>query len=122
MDRREFDELSRDIESRAESLSRDRERLKREREACPHRWGETRYTPDHQTGYTIPGDKPGTCGSDWRGPVDVAPKTTKRWARQCESCGLEQVTERTRQEHTSGKVAGTGGQIEVPAFPPGNRL
>lgn len=117
MNRHEFDKMERDIAAREQSLDRDRARLQSARAECLHKWGETRYTPDRQEAYTAPGDPPGTMGVDWRGPVDVPAKTTKKWTRRCESCGLVQITTRTKEEHALGKVAGTGGQIDVPDFP-----
>ena len=116
-DRHELDKMERDIAARAESLDRDREKLRSARAACSHRWGDTRYIPDHREAHVIPGDPPGTMGVDWRGPAHVQAKTIKKWTRQCESCGLVQTTTRTKEEYASGKVAGTSGRIDVPDFP-----
>lgn len=65
---------------------------------CQHRWGQVQ--PDHiyEEGYTIPGDPVGTMGVDWRGPVYVQPKQTKRWKRVCQNCGEEQFTTNVRSE------------------------
>jgi len=115
MDRHEFDKLEQDLIAREESWKRDCAKLRSARAACQHKWGETRYTPEHKEAYTIPGDPPGTMGVDWRGPTDVPAKTTKKWTRQCESCGLTQTTTQMK-EYAQGRVAGTGGQI-VPDFP-----
>lgn len=116
MDRHDFDEMERDIAANRERADRANRKLTDARAVCRHKWGETRYTPDRREAYTIPGDAPGTMGVDWRGPTDVPAETTKRWTRQCESCGLVQTTERTKKEYASGEVAGTGGQIDVPSF------
>ena len=47
--------------------------------SCNHQYGETIYDPIHTQSYTIPGDKPGTMGVDWRGPTHVPTETKKRW-------------------------------------------
>ncbi len=122
MDRNEFDELERDIAANKERADRASQRLNAGREACRHKWGDTRYDPDRKGAYTTTGDPLGTMGVDWRGPVNVPAKTTKRWTRECELCGLVQITTSTKKEHIPGKVAGTGGQIDMPSFPTGNRL
>lgn len=64
---------------------------------CQHSWDETRYTPDYQAAYTIPGDTPGTMGIDYRGPCHVPSKTTPRWSRTCKNCGVVETTTRIRQ-------------------------
>lgn len=93
-------------ETRAQLLRDQAEQLRRR---CPHVWGETKYTPDYQEAYTIPGDPPGTMGVDWRGPCHVPAKTTPKWSRTCTKCGYTQTTERKKM---------TGGvlQQEVPDF------
>ena len=68
------------------------EELQTYQDNCRHVWGETKYTPIHHKGYTIPGDKPGTMGVDYRGPCYVEPRTEDRWTRECNICGLEQIT------------------------------
>ena len=62
---------------------------------CKHVWSEPKYVPEHHEAYTIPGDPPGTMGSDWRGPCEVPARTIKKWVRRCSECGTEQVTEKT---------------------------
>lgn len=63
---------------------------------CQHRWGETKYTPEHTTAYTTPGDTPGTMGVDFRGPVQVPSRTTDLWTRVCEICGKTAVTNQSK--------------------------
>jgi hypothetical protein len=61
---------------------------------CVHKF-ETYYDPVYTPAYTIPGDKPGTMGVDFRGPIDVPANTKERWRRECGICGLIQYTTRT---------------------------
>jgi hypothetical protein len=61
---------------------------------CNHNF-ETNYDPVYTPAYTIPGDKPGTMGIDWQGPVYVPAKTQERWKRECEKCGLVEYTTET---------------------------
>ena len=65
--------------------------------SCCHQWEDPVYCPEYRKGYTIPGDPPGTMGSDWRGPVDVPAQTIKRWRRKCKLCGKEEITERVKE-------------------------
>ncbi|HLC78084.1 MAG TPA: hypothetical protein VJH92_03090 [Candidatus Nanoarchaeia archaeon] len=66
--------------------------------SCPHKFGEVEYAPIYQKGYEIPGDKPGTMGSDWRGPMWVSPETTPRWRKECNLCGLVKETTQTQDK------------------------
>jgi hypothetical protein len=68
--------------------------------ACQHHFGEIIYDPIYHEAFTIPGDAPGTMGSDWQGPVHVPAETIDRWRRECKICGLVQYTERTSEEVT----------------------
>jgi hypothetical protein len=63
---------------------------------CTHAWTEAVSDPLHQEAYTIPGDPPGTMGSDWRPATHVPARTTPRWRRECRRCGVVQYTERAR--------------------------
>jgi hypothetical protein len=62
---------------------------------CRHDWTQPKYDPIIREGYTSPGDPPGTMGSDWRGPVHVPRSETKRWKRECKTCGEIQYTSNT---------------------------
>ena len=84
---------------------------------CTHEWSAVEYIPDYQPGFRTAGDPPGTMGVDWRGPVDVPSKTTKRWRRACLKCELEQVTTQTKRQTVNGSIPGTSGQVDVPCFP-----
>lgn len=64
---------------------------------CRHVWGETKQISHYTPGYEIPGDPPGTCGVDWRGPFYVDSKTTYSWKRVCSVCGKEEETTRAKQ-------------------------
>jgi hypothetical protein len=67
---------------------------------CQHKFGEVKYDPIHQQAYTIPGDKPGTMGVDWRGPQFVPAQTTPRWKKECGLCGLVKETTATEDKVT----------------------
>ena len=75
-----------------EAAKRKLDRVERD---CGHEgnWGKEEYTPEHRSGYTIPGDAPGTMGVDRRGPTHVPAETIKRWERKCSQCGKVQVTD-----------------------------
>lgn len=88
--------LRKEIELLDVSLKAKREQLQQIVDKCSHNWSEHRYTPEHYEGYTIPGDPPGTMGSDWRGPTYVEPKTVKKWTRECLVCGEVQTTTDTK--------------------------
>lgn len=80
------------LKAEAEALQRE---VYRSQSNCRHNWGQARYAPDHQEGYDIPADAPGTMGIDWRPACHVPSKTTPQWKRTCALCDLEQVTSRT---------------------------
>ena len=66
--------------------------------ACQHDWIHPVADHIYHPAYIIPGDPPGTCGVDWRGPCPVEAKTEKRWKRTCKKCGLIQYTSKTKEE------------------------
>ena len=68
---------------------------------CPHKWGKTEYVPEYHEGYRTEGDPVGTCGVDWRGPIDVPSKTIPKWRRVCEYCGEVDETTNTKQQVTN---------------------
>jgi len=74
------------------------EALSRMERDCRHQWTQPKHVPEYREAYTIPGDRPGTMGVDWRGPSHVPAKTINRWERKCLVCGKTEVTERTRDE------------------------
>lgn len=94
-------------------LTREVEHFRRN---CRHTWEPIKYVPEHQEGYTNPGDPPGTMGIDWRGPFYIAGKTIKRWERICTLCKLVQTTERTHRVDVYGRIAGTSSTVEEPLF------
>lgn len=67
---------------------------------CDHDWGPTAPNHIHHPAYTIPGDKPGTMGVDFRGPCHVSAKTEKRWTRVCSKCEKIEHTSNTTQRTT----------------------
>lgn len=85
------------VEKAEEDLRQAQSNLRNLIQNCQHQYGETIYDPIYTPAYTIPGDKPGTMGVDWRGPVHVPAKTEDRWRRECESCGIVEYTTQTKQ-------------------------
>lgn len=81
---------------------------------CPHSWGSTQYDPIIREAYTDPGDAPGTCGIDWRGPVEIPCQETKRWTRKCALCLKEEATTMTKQ--VSSVENGLNVTSQVPVF------
>ena len=67
---------------------------------CNHRWSEPVADHIYHKGYRIDGDPVGTMGVDWRGPVDVSPRTEKRWKRVCSECGKVEHTSNTNKRVT----------------------
>ena len=65
---------------------------------CSHQYGDTVYDPIYIPAYTFPGDKPGTMGVDFRGPVHVPAGTKSRWKRECEYCGDVEYTTKVQKE------------------------
>ena len=64
---------------------------------CQHNFGKPAYDPICTPAYRIAGDPPGTMGVDWQGPMDVPAQTTKRWKRECGTCGEVQYTTRVQE-------------------------
>ena len=77
-----------------------RELVRADRE-CNHDWSEPVADHIYKESYTIQGDKPGTMGVDWRGPVHVPASTTHRWKRTCKNCGKKEHTTRTSTKTTT---------------------
>lgn len=92
-------DLTRKIQALSNELSQLNYQLKLAQNTCQHTW-ETTYDPIVEEGYTIPGDRPGTCGVDWRGPVNVPRKETPRWKRVCTICDTSQYTEEVTEQVT----------------------
>ena len=78
-------------------LKQAQDQLKKYENTCQHQFT-VNYDPIYQKAYTIPGDEPGTMGSDWRGPCFVPAETINRWKRECELCGLVQYTNQFEEE------------------------
>ena len=95
-----------------ESINEMRERLKNAQQVvkgleveilqaekrCIHHWSQPVEAHIHHEGYEIPGDEPGTMGSDWRGPVYVSPRTELRWKRGCHNCGKIEFSSQVKEE------------------------
>jgi hypothetical protein len=64
---------------------------------CQHDWTEPRYDPIVTPGFEA-GDEPGTMGSDYMPKTWIPQQETPLWKRTCKRCGLEQQTERTRDD------------------------
>lgn len=92
--------LRTEINDLERALAAKRGELANTERVCRHDWGPTE--PDHiyHEAYTIPGDEPGTCGVDWRGPCYVPAKTDYRWKRVCRTCGKVEHTTAT-DEHVT---------------------
>ncbi len=85
-------ELRQQIEEADRKLRDLRENLTRREDTCFHSWSTPVADHIYHDAYTIPGDEPGTMGSDWRGPCYVEARTEKRWKRTCRVCGKVQTT------------------------------
>lgn len=85
-----------EIEMKQKSLVNAEQHLERMENKCYHQWSGPIADHIYHKGYTIPGDEPGTCGSDWRGKVEVNPRTEERWKRICKVCGKTETTTQTR--------------------------
>lgn len=94
-------EGERKLKSLREKIDLDKRRLSQLRKQCRHDWSESVYEPEREEAYIIPGDKPGTMGSDFRGPTQVTAKTIDKWTRKCSRCGWVQET--TRSAARDGK-------------------
>ncbi len=103
-------ELREKVELLRKELSKAETGLESVVRSCPHKFGETVYDPIYAPEYTVPGDKPGTMGVDWQGPVYVPARTEARWRRTCGSCGETQYTSDTKE-----KVK------KIPSWPGGER-
>lgn len=114
----EAERLRKQIQADADALEQSRQRLARLERTCQHQWGKIEYVPDYQPGYRIPSDRERglELGVDSQPECYVEAKTTRKWQRTCASCGMAQTTTRTKKEYCAGKVAGTGGEVEVPDF------
>ncbi len=78
-------------------LCRLQEKLAHEEGQCGHVFSETVADHIYHKAYTIPGDKPGTMGVDYRGPCYVPARTENRWKRTCKKCGKVEYTQRTQK-------------------------
>jgi hypothetical protein len=96
----EVNRIKREIEQREAELKILKNKVDEIYRNCYHRWGEPVYNPIYHEAYTIPGDPPGTCGVDWRGPTWVEAKTIPRWKRRCAICGKEEETTKTEEVKT----------------------
>ncbi len=94
----DIQKLRNEVEAKERAFSETKKRLDDIVKSCQHKFGET--IPDHtyREAYRIEGDKPGTMGSDWRGPLDVPAETELRWKRICDYCGKVEYTTQTKQK------------------------
>lgn len=117
--RREADELRNNATNAARQAQDAQRRVESLEKSCSHVWDEVRYTPDYKEGYYIPSDiEQGiNLGVDTRvSGVHVPSSTTKKWSRTCRKCGKTETTTSVKKQFISGKIAGTGGEVEVPNF------
>jgi hypothetical protein len=83
------------------------------RASCMHEWGKIRYTPEIFKARTIPGRE--GQGSHPPVPSTHVPEATKRmWTRQCEGCGLEVTTKKTKTDTQGSAISGCVVNTEVP--------
>lgn len=92
--------LRREITETDDKVYRLKAELSRTEANCKHVWSTPISDDIYEKAYTIEGDAPGTMGVDWRGPVHVSAKTTKRWKRFCLECGKVQHTTNTNKQVT----------------------
>ncbi|MDO8559070.1 MAG: hypothetical protein Q7R84_01945 [bacterium] len=85
-------QLRGEIDRLDSTLKQKQKQLKQIENSCCHDWAGPKYTPKYYKAYRISGDKPGTMGSDWQGPMDVPAETIEKWTRECRICGTTQVT------------------------------
>jgi hypothetical protein len=90
-------QLWNEIQHEQQVLDKQRARLAEIRARCQHAWTEPRYDPIVTPGFEA-GDEPGTMGSDYMPKTWIPPQETPLWRRTCKKCGLEQQTERTRDD------------------------
>lgn len=62
---------------------------------CRHEFGQVVSDPIVTSGYTVPGDAPGTMGIDYRSSFYVPEQRTARWTRTCRFCGKREETRET---------------------------
>jgi len=93
--------------------------LKAQQTRCPHKWGEVQYVPRKTPGYRTKSAwwHPGRDCEDIFVPDEIHP----RWSRTCETCGLTEHTERTKEIPCRGTVPGTKGTQQIPVFPEKDR-
>lgn len=84
--------LRQDVEALEAELRARKQALSAAECNCRHDWGKVVYDPVVREAYTDPGDRPGTMGVDWRGPVHVPREETPRCTRKCKLCGKVEHT------------------------------
>lgn len=83
----EIAKLRSNVDDIEQKLNEARQKLNFIVRQCHHEWGPITDCSEYKPGYTIPGDTPGTCGVDYRGPISVGSTTVKKWSRTCKICG-----------------------------------
>ncbi len=96
----EFNSLRYEVDLAARKLEVAKAALAKAESACMHKWSEAQAAHIYHESYTIPGDRPGTMGVDWRGPCHVPSRTDHRWKRTCQACGKEEFTTQVSQQVT----------------------
>lgn len=97
MDAKNQRKIVADLQAQLASQNKALEAMER---ACTHSWSDPMSDHIYTPSWTIPGDPPGTCGIDWRGPVYVPAETKYRWKRICSKCGKIEHTTRTMEQVT----------------------
>lgn len=95
--KKQIEQERQDIERLTQQLHAKRAAVQEAESRCHHEWGKTEAAHIYHEGYTCPGDPPGTMGIDWRGPVEVPPRTEYRWKRVCKHCGKVEYTTQTNE-------------------------
>ena len=93
-------ELRAYIDVQASQLTAAQRRLTALERQCQHDWSPAVDASIYHKAYRIEGDKPGTMGVDWRGPMDVPASTERRWSRRCRKCGKVEFTTSTNKTTT----------------------
>lgn len=96
----QFDNMRAAVADLKEKLTRAETKLANAERDCRHDWTKPEADNIYRESYTIPGDRPGTMGVDFRGPCYVPAETTYRWKRTCTICGKMEHTQRTKENVT----------------------
>ena len=98
-----FTKVRKEVEEankKAKSLSL---QLQNQVDQCKHLWMESKYDPIILPGGYSSGDRVGTMGVDWVGPLSWSERREPRWSRECNICGKKEYTTKTNTEPSAQK-------------------